>query len=88
MKKALVIILVIVLIVLLIPIPYRVKDGGSICWAPILPMYEVWVYRTMPNPIYNGSLRGYAVYLFGIEVIDETYIEPCDLENETNGTSD
>ncbi len=80
MKKAFIIIIVLTIVSILfwIPNPHRVKDGGSIFWSPIVPVYEVRIYHTRPNPILGGSMRGYAVDFFGVEVIDQTYIEPCE----------
>ncbi len=52
-KKPLAIVLIVLLVLMLIPIPFGVKDGGSICFQAVL--YQAWIYRTMPDWIPDGQ---------------------------------
>ncbi|MBR4635831.1 MAG: hypothetical protein IKO51_05635 [Clostridia bacterium] len=52
-KKPLVTVLIVLLVLMLIPIPFGMKDGGSICLQAVL--YSAWFYRTMPSPIPDGQ---------------------------------
>ena len=52
-KKPLVTVLIVLLVLMLIPIPFRVKDGGSICFQAVL--YQAWIYRSMPDWIPDGQ---------------------------------
>ena len=78
MKKAKTIIIICILIVVLlclVPIPLKLKDGGTTYLKPIIPVYEIYIYNTeMPDEdegvVYK---KGYGIYLFGIDVYDNTY---------------
>ena len=62
----------------LVPFPLYLKDGGTVCWQPIIPVYTVYDY----NAIWRGedgelcTKKGYSVDLFGIEVWETTYLVP------------
>jgi hypothetical protein len=78
MKKAKTIIIICVLIAILlclVPIPLKLKDGGTTYLKPILPMYEVYIYNT-EVPDENDDViykKGYGIYLFGIEIYENIY---------------
>ncbi len=81
MKKAKILILigvVIVVLLCLVPFPLYLKDGGTVRWQPTIPVYEVYDY----NAIWRGendklcTKKGYGVYLFGIEIWENTYLVP------------
>ena len=78
MKKTKIILItciVIAALLCLVPIPHKLKDGGTTHLKPIIPLYDIYIYNTeMPNE--NDGVvykKGYGVYLFGIEIYKNTY---------------
>lgn len=75
MKKVLKLIgsvlLAIVLLLALVPFPQKIKDGGSVCWEPVIPAYSVtrWngVGEAGGKSFHTG---GSTVKLFGFTVHD------------------
>ena len=60
MKKTVkIILIVLVLLLLLAPIPMKLKDGGSVYYAPLTRLYEVRVYRAMETDE-NGTDHFYS----------------------------
>ena len=59
-KKVLVIVLIVLIVLMLIPIPFSIKDGGSILLQAVL--YRVYIYNSMPEPVPDGQ---------GVLVVDE-----------------
>ena len=51
-KKTLTIVLIVLIALMLIPIPFTIKDGGSILLQAVL--YRVWIYRSMPMHVPDG----------------------------------
>ena len=78
MKKAKIILItciVIAILLCLVPIPLKLKDGGTTYLKPIIPIYEIYIYNTeMPDEdegiVYK---KGYGIYLFGIEIYENIY---------------
>lgn len=68
MKKSLSILLIAVLIILLIPIPMRLKDGGSVEFNAIL--YSVTKYHQIDSEADGGYVNGLEIKIFGIQVLD------------------
>ncbi len=67
--------LVIVLAILLVPIPMRMKDGGTVVYAAIA--YQVTDYHrlTEEDGVY-GYTEGCRVAVFGITVYEKTEFVP------------
>ena len=62
----------------LVPFPLYLKDGGTVCWQPTIPVYAVYDYNAI-WPGEDGELctkKGYSVDLFGIEIWENTYLVP------------
>ena len=80
MKKRKIILIVCIIIAIIIcvaPIPYRLKDGGTVYLAPIVPTYEIYVYNTeICDELGNVSYKkGCGVCVLGMEVYECTYYE-------------
>ena len=76
MKKPVQITLIIlVFLLLLTPIPMKLKDGGSVYYAPLTRLYEVRVYRAMQTDENgtDGWEKGVELYLFGCKLYGNTY---------------
>ena len=72
MKKALLYIGILLAVLLfIVPIPYTVKDGGSVCLSPIVPIYEVYIYNADWDG--NQTMKGWSIDLLGMEVYENTY---------------
>ena len=67
--------LIIVLAILLIPIPMRMKDGGSVTYAAIT--YQVTDYhRHAEVDGIGGYTEGFRVVILGVEILDHTEFVP------------
>ncbi|MBE6548567.1 MAG: hypothetical protein E7667_06825 [Ruminococcaceae bacterium] len=78
MKKTKIIIIICLLIAALlciVPIPIKLKDGGTTHLKPIVPMYEVYIYNTETPDENDGVIykKGYGIYLFGVEIYENIY---------------
>lgn len=82
MKKKIFIILCIIFTLLLIPIPSKMKDGGTVHYNAII--YDIYDVHRITTPLeYNDAIvgneyiEGIVVKIFGIEVFNNTnpYIE-------------
>ena len=78
MKKGKILIIICILTVALlcvVPIPHKLKDGGTTYIKPIIPIYEIYIYNTEMLDEDEGVVykKGYGIYLFGIDVYDNTY---------------
>ena len=74
MKKAKIIIIICILIVdllCLVPIPLKLKDGGTIYLRPIIPAYEIYIFNA--EYFDDQTMKGLAINLFGIEIYENTY---------------
>lgn len=60
----------ILLIVMLIPIPLRIKDGGSVCYSAIL--YQVTRYHSLTSEE-GVFLGGCQIRVLGLTVYEKTY---------------
>ena len=69
-----VILAVIVGLLSLIPIPYRIKDGGSLYLEPIIPLYNVTFWNGYGRD--DGTrTTGITVELVGIEIVNSYHHE-------------
>jgi hypothetical protein len=67
--------LIIVLTILLIPLPMRMKDGGSVTYAAIA--YQVTDYHMLTEEDgVHGYTEGYGVTIFGIKAYEHTEFVP------------
>ena len=73
MKKKLIIILIILFIIMLIPIPMRLKDGGSVEYKAIL--YKITKVRKLNEQYRGGYEKGWKISILGIELYNKTNIE-------------
>lgn len=89
-SKPFIIIAGIVAILLLFPIPFRLKDGGSVEYRSIIGLYEVRNWKQMGFIEHAGETlkTGITVKLFGIKVFDNTKTEfqkkPDEKQEEKN----
>ena len=68
MKKR-IFILIIALVVLLTPIPFRLKDGGTVEYKALL--YSVQnVHRLNPDPQGEEFIEGTIIEILGIEIFN------------------
>ena len=72
MKKNLIIILVVVFLILLIPIPLRLKDGGSIEYKALL--YNVTRIHRLNEMSSTGYEDGWKVEILGVQIYNKTDI--------------
>ena len=74
MKKAKTIIIICIVIAVLLcimPIPCKLKDGGTIYLSPIIPTYEIYIFNA--EYFDDQTMKGLAINLFGIEIYENTY---------------
>ena len=77
MKKAIIAIIISALLLLLIPIPAKMKDGGTVHYNAIL--YDIYDVHRVTTPddfndaiIGNEYIEGIIVEIFGIQVFNNT----------------
>lgn len=76
-KKVMIVLGILLAIILLVPVPYRIKDGGSIEYRAIL--YSVISVHALTPPDYERDyFEGTIVTILGVEVFDNV-----DWEKET-----
>ena len=68
MKKLLAGICIILALVLLIPVPLRLKDGGSVEYRAVL--YSVTDVHRLAPELESGYLEGTVIEILGIEVFN------------------
>lgn len=75
--KPIKIVIIVLLIILLFPIPFCLKDGGSVEYRSIVGIYEVRNWKQMGFIENAGETlkTGITVKLFGIKVFDNTKTE-------------
>ena len=73
MKKTIIIVCILAALVLLIPIPYKLKDGGTIHYDAIL--YDVYDVHRIDLESETGYAEGLIIKVFGIEIYDNTESE-------------
>ena len=74
MKKAKTIIIICIVIAVLLcimPIPCKLKDGGTIYLSSIIPTYEIYIFNAEWDD--DQTMKGWAINLFGIEIHENTY---------------
>lgn len=69
-KKALIIIAILIAAILLVPIPHRLKDGGSVEYKAIL--YTVKSVHQIDHNNATGFIDGTIIKILGIEVFNNT----------------
>lgn len=68
-KKVMIVLGILLAIILLVPVPYRIKDGGSIEYRAIL--YSVTSVHALTPPDYERDyFEGTIVTILGVEVFD------------------
>ena len=70
-RKVILIVLIVILIKLLFPLPYQIKDGGSVMYKADL--YQVTKYHMISAEEDGGIIGGWNIQIFGIEVYENTY---------------
>ena len=75
--KPIKIVIIVLLIILLFPIPFRLKDGGSVEYRSIVGIYEVRNWKQMGFIEHAGETlkTGITVKMLGIKVFDNTKTE-------------
>lgn len=88
-KKVLIIIAILIAAILLVPIPFRLKDGGSVEYKAIL--YTVKAVHQINPDIEQPYIEGTIIRILGVEVFNNTKPsqekEQSNYNNKTN-TSD
>lgn len=69
-KKIILITIIVIAIILLVPIPIRLKDGGSIKFQALL--YNITKYHKLDESAKNGYVDGMGIEILGIEVFYNT----------------
>jgi len=72
MKKRIIIIFVIILLICLMPIPNRLKDGGSIEYISLV--YKITKVHRLNALSITGYEDGWIIEIFGVEIYNETNI--------------
>ena len=70
-KTILIICIVIAVLLCTVPIPYKLKDGGTIYLSSIIPTYEIYIFNAERDD--DQTMKGWAINLFGIEIYENTY---------------
>ena len=84
MKKRIIIYVIILLLVLLIPIPSRLKDGGTIEYIALL--YKVSKVKRFNFDSVNGYERGLIIEIFGKEIYNNIEYKPSKFKFEIKKT--
>ncbi len=71
-KVILMICLILTVLLLVIPIPKKLKDGGTLYLSPLIPIYEIYVYHSEGFED-EQTMEGWSLSLFGIEIYENTY---------------
>ena len=69
-KKVFIIIAIIIAAILLVPIPHRLKDGGSVEYKAIL--YSVKSVHQIDHNTATGFIDGTIIKILGVEVFNNT----------------
>ena len=72
-KKILIISIIIVLLILLIPVPIRLKDGGTVEYKAIL--YEISDVKRLNEISRTGYEEGIIIKILGVEVFNNVSYE-------------
>ena len=82
-KKMLLIILVVIFIIMLIPIPNRIKDGGSVEYNALLYQYTK-IHRLNEKSV-TGYEDGWNLKILGIQVGGETSVDALAEQKNVDG---
>lgn len=69
-KKIILIVVIIIALILLLPIPMKLRDGGSIRFQALL--YTVTKYHILEEDSENGYVDGIGIEILGMEVFNNT----------------
>ena len=68
-KKTIIGIAILLAVVLLIPIPMRLKDGGTVVYRAVL--YQVEKVHRLAFESVDGYVEGTVVEIFGVEIYND-----------------
>ena len=68
-KRIIIIICVLLAIVLLVPIPLRLKDGGTVVYQAVL--YRVEDVHRLDHNAENGYIEGIVITVLGFEIYND-----------------
>jgi hypothetical protein len=68
MKKLICAVCIVLALVLLIPVPLRLKDGGSVEYRAVL--YSVTDVHRLASEAQSGYLEGTVIEILGVEVFN------------------
>ena len=74
MKKLIIILCIVLVLAMLVPIPMRMKDGGTVVYNAVL--YRVEKVHRLSSDAPDGYIDGTIVRILGIEVcnnVEQTY---------------
>ena len=72
MKKRIIIVSFIIIVIFLMPIPNRLKDGGSIEYVSLV--YKITKVHRLNALSITGYEDGWIIEIFGVEIYNETNI--------------
>lgn len=72
-KKVMIILTIIVMMILLIPVPIRLKDGGSVEYKAII--YKITDVHRLNSESTTGYEDGFIIEIFGIEIFNNVSYE-------------
>ncbi len=85
-KKSIVIVIIIVIaLILLVPIPMRLKDGGSIKFQALL--YNVTKYHKLDDSSESGYVDGIGIEILGAEIFNNTETIAPEKPNKVNNNA-
>lgn len=84
MKKKIILgTIITVLLVLLIPVPIKLKDGGTVEYKSLT--YKISKVHKLNSNSKTGYEEGVIVEIFGIKVYDSVELEPSNIPKDDNG---
>lgn len=72
-KKIIIIVIIITALIMLIPIPNRLKDGGSVEYRALI--YKITKVHRLNELSITGYEDGWIIEILGIEIYNETQIK-------------
>lgn len=69
-KKIILIVIIVIALILLVPIPMRLKDGGSIKFQALL--YNITKYHRLDHSTESGYVDGIGIEVLGVEIFNST----------------
>ena len=75
-KKVIIVIVIIVLMILLVPIPFKLRDGGTVEWKSltysIANVHSIYAVRNESNKYELGYKEGIVIKIFNMTVYNNT----------------